>query len=141
MEREKPLERELLLFKDSENCLSGSGIASNAKEESQTDLHLLLQLEFGATITGDPAGLIGRVSDMHLLGTLEMFTLVSAYGLFFEGDQWPGPCWSFCGKIAVCELRHWPIDLYFILRDCSKAQTIWETSEWQTNYKACMLVV
>ncbi|KAM2826853.1 hypothetical protein COP1_036476 [Malus domestica] len=44
MEREKPLERELLLFKDSENCLSGSGIASNAKEESQTDLHLLLQL-------------------------------------------------------------------------------------------------
>ncbi|KAM1917637.1 hypothetical protein ACFX13_037214 [Malus domestica] len=63
-----------------------------------------------------------------------MFTLVSAYGLFFEGDQWPGSCWSFCGKIAVCELRHWPIDLYFILRDCSKAQTIWETSEWQTSW-------
>ncbi|XP_068321368.1 uncharacterized protein [Pyrus communis] len=58
--------------------------------------------------------LIGHVSDIHLWGTLEMFTLVSAYGLFFEGDQRPGSCWSFCGKIAVCQLRHWPIDLYFI---------------------------
>ncbi|RXH98957.1 hypothetical protein DVH24_011282 [Malus domestica] len=37
--------RELLLFKDSENCFSGTGIAFNAKEESQTNLDLFLHLK------------------------------------------------------------------------------------------------
>ncbi|CAN6546109.1 unnamed protein product [Malus baccata var. baccata] len=41
----KKLRRELLLFKDSENCFSGTGIAFNAKEESQTNLDLFLHLK------------------------------------------------------------------------------------------------
>ncbi|KAM1008232.1 hypothetical protein ACFX2A_004799 [Malus domestica] len=95
MERDKPPKRELLLFKDSENCFSGSGIASN----------LCAHRAFGATITCDPAGVIGSVSDTHLWGTLEMFTLAFAYGLFFEGGKRPGSCWSFCGKIACDNLE------------------------------------
>ncbi|CAN6686237.1 unnamed protein product [Malus baccata var. baccata] len=40
----KPPKREFLLFKDPESCVFGSGITSNAKEESETNLDLFLHL-------------------------------------------------------------------------------------------------
>lgn len=44
LETDKPPKIELLLFKDPENCIFGSGITSNAQEESETNLDLFLHL-------------------------------------------------------------------------------------------------
>ncbi|KAM1381980.1 hypothetical protein PS2_034088 [Malus domestica] len=44
LKTDKPPKRELLLFKDPESCVFGSGITSNAKEESKTNLDLFLHL-------------------------------------------------------------------------------------------------